>query len=334
MHIHTLHRWKHDHRFHLDHGHGEQATWWVIVLTLVMMAAEILAGMLFGSMALLADGWHMGTHAVALGITVFAYRYARLHASNPRFSFGTGKVGSLGGFASAIVLAGVALLMIGESLQRFFSPVTIHFNEAIIVAVIGLVVNVVSAFILEGPHRHGHDQGHSGHHHHDQNLRAAYLHVLADALTSFLAIIALLAGKALGWVALDPLMGIVGAALILRWSYGLLRDTSRILLDSAMEKHRLEAMRMRIEADADNRVTDLHVWPLGAHGFAAIIAIVTHMPREPEYYKEMLLAEFSELDHITVEIHPCEGESCLASGAAEMLSSPFGEGLEKSKKNQ
>ncbi|OGQ95708.1 MAG: cation transporter [Deltaproteobacteria bacterium RIFOXYD12_FULL_57_12] len=321
MHIHTLHRWKHEHNFHVDSGHGERRTRQVIWLTVTTMVAEIVAGFIFGSMALLADGWHMGTHGVALGITVFAYRHARRHAANPLYSFGTGKVGVLGGFTSAVLLGGVALFMVVESTQRLIQPVAIRFNEAIAVAVIGLAVNVLSVLLLEGG-GHGH-HGHHDHddhdhapgngHRHDHNLRAAYLHVLADALTSVLAIVALAAGKGFGWVWLDPFMGLVGAGLIARWSHGLLRDTGRILLDSGMSQERLAAIRAAIETDADNRVADLHVWPLGSHDFAAIISIVTHRPRPPGYYKK-LLAAFHELNHITVEVHACDGESCLPTG--------------------
>ena len=233
MHIHTLQKWKHRHRYNIEDGHGERNTRRVIVLTLSMMIIEITAGYLFGSMALLADGWHMGTHAVALGITAFAYFYARRHSDNPNYSFGTGKVGVLGGFTSAVVLAVIALLIGVESIQRLFSPHPIRFNEAIAVAFVGLVVNVISAFLLQEKHHHHHGHGHDHDHSkkfRDHNLRAAYFHVLADALTSVLAIIALFTGKAFGWIWMDPIMGIVGALIISRWSYGLLVDTGKVLL--------------------------------------------------------------------------------------------------------
>ena len=262
MHIHTLHRWQHNHRFHLEHGDGERSTRRVMVLTLGMMVIEITAGIAFGSMALLADGWHMGTHAVALGITALAYYFARRHADNPRFSFGTGKVGELGGFASAVVLAVIALIMAAESVQRLITPQTIRFNEAIAVAVVGLIVNVVSAYMLQDRHAHDHAAGPA--HHRDHNLKAAYLHVLADALTSVLAIAALLTGKAFGWVWMDPLMGIVGAAIITRWAYGLMIDTGRILLDRDVDPRVVADIAARIEAEADNRVADIHVWRLSA----------------------------------------------------------------------
>ena len=310
MHRYTLYRWQHTHRFHLDHGHGERSTHRVIALTLIMMVVEISAGLAFGSMALLADGWHMGTHAVALGITALAYYFARRHADNPRFTFGTGKVGELGGFASAMVLAVVAIIMAAESVQRLISPHLIRFNQAIAVAVVGLIVNVVSAFILQDRHSHGHADNHAKGLHHDHNLKAAYLHVLADALTSVLAIVALLTGKAFGWVWMDPAMGIVGALIIIRWAYGLLMDTGRILLDRDVDPQLVSDIVGRIEAESDNRVSDIHVWRVGAHSLSVILSVVTHHPRPPEHYKR-LLSEFDELEHVTVEVNGCEGESCI-----------------------
>jgi len=311
MHVHNIDRWTHDHRFDLDAARGERNTLRVIALTIVMMVIEIFAGALFGSMALIADGWHMGTHAAALCITVFAYRYARRHAENPIYSFGTGKVGALGGFASAVVLGVVALLMVFESVQRFFEPLAIRLDEAIFVAVLGLIVNLVSAYILQSG-GDGHDHGHGHAHRHDHNLRAAYLHVVADALTSFLAIFALFAGKLLGWVWMDPAMGIVGAIVITRWSVGLLRDSSSVLLDSDVPEEMLAQVRTAIESDADNRVTDLHLWRVGAGQISAIVSLVTHYPKPPEHYKELLTA-FEELAHVTVEVNEGPGEPCLPS---------------------
>jgi cation diffusion facilitator family transporter len=306
-----MNRWRHDHRFNPDNHHGERATRRVIALTLSMMGIEIAAGIAFGSMALLADGWHMGTHAAALGITALAYRYARRHADNPRFSFGTGKVGELGGFASAVVLAVVAVIMAAESIERLTAPRAIRFDEAIAVAVAGLAVNVASAFMLRGePHGHGHDHGHGDHHHHDHNLKAAYLHVLADALTSLLAIAALSAGKAFGWVWMDPLIGIAGAAIITRWSYGLLRDTGRILLDRDVDPDFVAEIVAAIEAADDNRVADIHVWRLGGRSLAVILSVVTHAPKPPQHYKK-LLEGFGDIVHATVEVIGCAGESCL-----------------------
>lgn len=288
----------------------------VIAITITMMVVEITSGFIFGSMALLADGWHMATHTIALGITLFAYSFSRKNIDNPRYSFGTGKVGVLGGFASAVSLAVVALFMIIESVERLFSPEDIHFNEAILVAVIGLVVNLVSAILLQGSgghhhhHHHGHEHSHDHSHGHvDHNLKAAYMHVVADALTSFFAIIALLTGKFWGLNWLDPVMGIVGALVIVRWAYGLVKDTAGTLLDSGVEPALMERVKGIVEADRDNRVTDLHLWKLGGSQVSAIISLVTHYPQPPFYYKE-LLEGVEELEHITVEVNPAEGEPC------------------------
>jgi cation diffusion facilitator family transporter len=322
MHTDSIEHWQHDHAFGTDvKTRGELRTWWVIALTAVTMVVEIAAGLIFGSMALLADGWHMGTHAAALGVTAFAYIYARRHANDRRYSFGTGKVGALGGFASAVGLAVVALLVFGESAQRLTQPVAIRFDEAIAVAVIGLVVNLLCAFLLREDHEHHHviagadDQGARGHdhQHHDHNLRAAYLHVLADALTSLLAIAALTAGKYLAWTWMDPVMGLVGAFVIARWSIGLLRDTSRVLLDAEVGHRRREAVTKAIESDADNRVTDLHIWRVGPRHLAAIVSLVTDEPRDPAHYKA-LLQRFADLAHVTIEVHPCRREERGPSG--------------------
>lgn len=308
MHVHNLNKWKHSHRFNSDDRHGERNTRRVIILTLAMMIIEISAGYLSGSMALLADGWHMGTHAAALGITAIAYYYARRHSDNPNYSFGTGKVGVLGGFTSAVVLAVVALLMGVESLTRLMNPIPIKFNEAIMVAVIGLVVNIVSALLLkESRHHHDHASNNMGH---DHNLRAAYLHVIADALTSILAIIALVTGKALGWVWMDPIMGIVGALIIARWSYSLLGDTGRILLDRDVNPEAIAEIKNVIESDADNRVSDIHVWRVGPHHLSVILSIVTHFPNPPRYYKK-LLSGYNDISHLTVEVNKCEGKPCI-----------------------
>jgi cation diffusion facilitator family transporter len=316
MHSHTLDEWKHSHDFSLDTREGERRTRLVVLLTATMMVVEIAAGYLFGSMALLADGWHMGTHVAALAISLFAYRYARQHADNPSYSFGTGKVSALGGFASAVALAVVALLMGMESLHRLVVPETIRFDQAILVATIGLGVNLASAWLLQGGHDHhladdhDHDDHHRHDHHHDHNLRAAYLHVIADALTSVLAIVALLAGKYFDWVWMDACMGLVGAALITRWGYGLLKETSGLLLDGAPDADRLEQVRAAIESEADSRVVDLHLWRLGPRSYGAIISLVTHQPRDVQHYKA-LLADFAELQHVTVEVNRCRGELCF-----------------------
>ena len=274
MHPHPLENWQHSHEFSVKNEKGEQRTQYVLVLTAITMSVEIVAGSAYGSMALLADGWHMGTHVAAFLIAIFAYRYARKHENNPAYSFGTGKVNVLGGFASAIALAVVALVMLVESLQRIVDPHAIHFNEAIVVACIGLLVNVVSAFLLKDDHSHAHHDDHQ--HHHDHNLKAAYLHVLADALTSLLAIVALVLGKFLGWNWLDPIMGVVGAIIITRWSYGLLKQTSPILLDASIEEDYKQAIVEMIEQDADNRISDIHAWRVGANHYAVILALVTH----------------------------------------------------------
>lgn len=286
-------------------------------LTVIMMVVEIVTGSISGSMALLADGWHMGTHFFALGITAFAYYYARKHADNAGYSFGTGKVSVLGGFTSAIVLAVVALLMAVESLQRLFRPESIRFDEALLVAVIGLIVNLVSALLLHGS-SHAHADCDGEHHHHDHNLKAAYLHVLADALTSVLAIVALLAGRQLGWVWLDPVMGVVGALVITRWAYGLLKETSKILLDRDGCRATTARIHTLIEADADNRIADLHLWKLSSNQMATIISIVTHYPKPPGHYKD-LLKELHNLHHVTVEIHLSEGILCVEGWAEFVL---------------
>jgi len=311
MHIYHLDQWKHSHRFVTTAGHGERNTRRVIMLTLAMMIIEVSAGYLFGSMALLADGWHMGTHAVALGITAFAYYYARRNSENPNYSFGTGKVGVLGGFASAVVLAAIALLMGAASIKRLINPSPILFNEAIVVAVLGLTVNLISAWLLQGKPGQAHQHHGHSHSHQDHNLRGAYLHVLADALTSLLAIIALLAGKMYGWVWMDPLMGIVGALVITRWSWGLLIDTGRILLDRDVNQEAIDEIKATVEADSDTRITDIHVWRVGSYHLSVIISLATHYPKSPAYYKKLLL-EFDEIVHVTIEVNHCEGEPCIA----------------------
>ena len=292
-----------DHDFLHGGGHGERRVYLVLALTLVTMVVEIVAGLIFNSMALTADGWHMGTHAAAFGITIFAYRYARKHARNPRFSFGTGKVGVLGGFASAVALGVVALLMAGESLHRVFEPRAIRFNEAILVAAVGLVVNLVSAFLLKGEHHHhGHDHGHDHGHHEDHNLKAAYFHVLADALTSIAAIVALTLGRFFGWSVLDPIMGVVGALVIARWALGLLKDTSAILLDGSVEPELRDRIRAAVEAEADCGVTDLHVWAVAPGHHAVILTVESSTARQPADIKA-LLAGIGHLVHVNVEVH-------------------------------
>ena len=280
------------HRFEIsvDHGRAERSTWRVIVLTAVMMVVEITAGTIYGSMALLADGWHMATHVAALGIAAFAYGYARRHAGSARYSFGTGKIGVLAGFASAVALAVIALLMGIESITRLAHPALIRFDEAILVAALGLAVNVVSAVLL------------GDHDHHDHNLRAAYIHVLADALTSVLAIVALTCGKAWGWVWMDPVMGLVGGLVIVRWSAGLLRETSHILLDGAADRETIKALREAIENDAGTRISDLHVWHIAPKQVAAIVVVESEQPHSPAHYQARL-EQVANLAHVTVEVN-------------------------------
>lgn len=310
MHIHKLGQWKHGHNFFEHREQNEKNTQKVMGLTAVTMVVEIVAGITFGSMALLADGWHMGTHVAAFLITLFAYRYSRKNADNPDFSFGPGKINVLGAFASAVALAVVALMMAVESIGRFSSPVEIHYGQSMLVAGVGLVVNVACAFLLHGSHGHDHHHGHGDHHYEDHNLKAAYFHVLADALTSVLAIIALLFGSLFGWWALDPVMGIVGALVITRWAWGLLKESSAILLDAGVESELRERIKATVEADADNRVTDLHVWKVGPHHLSAIVTLVTHYPRPVEEYRK-LLAGFEQIKHLTIEVIQCGDEPCL-----------------------
>ncbi|WP_116519700.1 CDF family Co(II)/Ni(II) efflux transporter DmeF [Achromobacter insuavis] len=339
----------HDHVFlGQDHRRNERRVWWVIALTAGMMVVEIIAGNLYGSMALVADGWHMSTHAGAMLITALAYGYARRQARNPRFTFGTGKLGELAGFASAIVLALIAMLIGWDSLARLVDPVPIRFDEAIAIAAAGLLVNLVSAWLLRDDHGHAHGHGghaseqvrrdHHGHDHghdhdhdhehrhaheddpdhahghgaahgrprrtHDNNLRSAYVHVLADALTSVLAIAALLAGRSYGWLWADPAMGVVGALVIARWSWGLIRDAGTVLLDATPQSGR---MRRDIEQalDAgDGEIADLHVWQVGPGHYAAIVSLVTRHPRDSAFYKAKL-AHIAGLSHLTVETQAC-----------------------------
>lgn len=303
----TVRPWDHDHVFNQDKiKAGEKRTLIVILLTATTMTIEITAGILFGSMALLADGLHMASHATALLLAWFAYRYARHHANDRRYTFGTGKVNALAGFTGALLLALFALGMGYESIERLFLPIPIEFNQAIAVAVVGLLVNVVSVIILGGRHQHdhhhGHGQDHERHagHRHDHNLRSAYLHVLTDALTSVFAIVALLAGKYFHQVWLDPAMGIVGGILVARWSWSLLRQSSDVLLDREGPEEVREAIKKSIETGSNHRVTDLHVWSIGPGIYAAIISVLTDKRLSPDYYKKLIPAELP-IVHVTVE---------------------------------
>ena len=307
----------HDHLFlGARHEQAERRTWMVIVLCTVMMIAEIVGGFLFGSIALVADGLHMSTHASALLLAALAYSFARRHARDQRFSFGTGKFGDLAGFTSAIILAMIALLIGYEAVSRLISPLAIRFNEAIPIAVLGLIVNVASVLLLSGGgHDHGHGLGHdagghdahrdaheTAHHaaHRDNNIRAAIIHVLADAGVSLLVIVGLLLGRLFGWVWMDPVAGICGAVVIAAWSYGLIRDTGAILLDMNPDLNMGERMRAVLEVDGD-RLTDLHLWRLGPGHLGAIVGVATTTLRGSDYYHR-LLARFSALSHVTVEV--------------------------------
>lgn len=339
MHTHEMSSWTHDHVFDQDRARpGERRTLIIVIVTAVFMVVEIVAGLYYGSMALLADGLHMASHAAALGISVAAYVFARRYAADRRFSFGTGKVNSLAAFASAILLFGFAALMAVESIGRLFNPVTISFDQAILVAVLGLLVNGASAWLLAStPHHHhhgqehghhgqgqdhdhshgqGHGQGHGhghGHHHgeapsselqKDHNLRAAYLHVLADALTSLLAIVALLAGKYAGAAWLDPVMGIVGAILVAHWSWGLLRIAAKVLLDWQAEDPVIDRLHEALLVDESDRIADLHVWTIGQGHHAAEVTIVTDHARSPTHYKALIPDDLG-IVHVTIEVHRC-----------------------------
>jgi cation diffusion facilitator family transporter len=312
MHTHSVAPWQHPHVFlGAQHDRHERRTWFVVGLTGAMMVAEIVGGTIFGSMAVVADGWHMSTHAGALALAALAYRFARRRAHDPRFSFGTGKVGELAAFSSAVILAIVAALIGYEAALRLYAPIHIEFEQATWLAAIGLLVNLASAWLLfDGhAHAHAHDHHHHGHEHHqhgksDTNIRAAYVHVLADALTSVLAIVALLAGRFYGLAWMDPLMALVGVCVILNWSYGLMRASGAVLLDMVPNR-RLEALiRLRLETGGD-RVSDLHLWQLGPGHVALIAALVSDRPKPPAVYKRRL-AGMPGLSHVTVEVHACE----------------------------
>ena len=313
MHTHSLEPWTHDHVF-LGHQHArnERRTWFVVAITAIMMVGEIAAGSYFGSMALLADGWHMATHAAALGIAAVAYLLARRQARDSRFTFGTGKFGDLAAFSSAIILAMIAVQVAYESAVRLVHPVPIAYGEAILVAALGLAVNLVSAWLLREPHDHDHHgHGHShGHRHGDNNLRAAYVHVLADAATSILAILALVAAMLAQWVWADPAVGIVGSLVIASWAYGLIRNSGAVLLDASADKTIETVIRDRLETKGD-RVTDLHLWQVGPGHRAAVISIVSDNPLPPATYKRRLRS-LRGLSHVTVEVETCPDPSHAA----------------------
>ncbi len=340
-HTHDLSPWQHSHQFDTGNRKGEARTRWVLAVTLVTMVAEILGGWWTGSMALLADGWHMGTHALALGVATAAYALARRHASDARYTFGTWKIEVLGSFASALVLGLVAVGIMFESALRLWKAEPLSAQTALIVAVLGLVVNLVSAWLLHGADDHGHQHGsdahgaaahgaaahakqaghahahgaHGDHAHHDHppaakggghdlNLRAAYVHVLADALTSVLAIAALAAALWLGWWWLDPLVGVLGAVVIGVWAVGLMRQSSAVLLDREMDNPLTQQIRSTLESDGDAKVADLHVWRVGRDKFAAIACVVADQPLEPSVYRARLSA-IEQLAHLSLEVNRC-----------------------------
>lgn len=320
MHHKQIELWRHHHIFNNDKKAIEKGTLVVVIVTLVTMTAEILFGWLSNSMALLADGWHMGTHAFALGVSLMAYVLARKYAQDETFTFGTWKIEVLGAYTSAIVLGVVGLMMIYSSVLRIIHPLSIHYNQALFVAVVGLVVNLACAYILNSA-GHAHDAGHSAHHaetdeqdHHDHahddlNLKAAYLHVMADALTSVLAIVALLGAKYFNVTWLDPFMGIVGAALILRWAYRLLKETGNILLERETDDALINEIRQIIESDGDSRICDVHLWKVAQHKYACILSLVAANKYSADEYKARLNG-VHELAHITIEVNACPECSC------------------------
>jgi len=300
----SIENFKHTHRFDEGNPLAEKNTLRVAILTATMMVVEIAGGWYYNSMALLADGWHMSSHTVAMGLSVFAYAFARKYAHDLRFSFGTWKIEVLGGYTSALFLVMVAGLMVFQSIERLFSPSPIEYNQAIAIAVVGLFVNLASAWLLRDGHHHRHEHSHEHEHsHHDLNLRSAYVHVLTDAATSVLAIIALFGGKLWGASWLDPVMGLLGAALVSAWAYGLLRDTGRVLLDAEMGAPVVEEIRDVIKAVSEEvEISDLHVWRVGKGKYACILCLVTNQPVSPQYFKQQLSVH-EELVHISVEIN-------------------------------
>jgi len=312
MDMHEIEAWRHPHVFDSGNPAAERGARLVLWITLAMMVGEIVAGVAFNSMALLADGWHMGTHAFAIGLSAFAYAMARRFANDGRFAFGTWKIEILASFTSALFLLVVAAAMVWESIDHLLAPQQIRFHEAMLVAVLGLAVNLVCAWILGDAHHHHHDHGHGSHDHHhgeDLNLKSAYVHVLADAATSILAIAALAGGAWFGWTWLDPVMGIVGAMLVAVWAWGLARDAGRVLLDCEMDHPVVAEVREVIEAHPEwvitTRIADLHVWRVGKGCFAVILGLVTHDPELAAEDVRRELARHEELVHISVEINYC-----------------------------
>lgn len=312
MHQQHIESWQHQHAFNIEKKAIEKRTLIVVIITFVMMIAEILVGWVSNSMALLADGWHMGTHAFALGISLLAYILARKYSNDQSFTFGTWKIEILGAYSSAIILGMVGVIMIFSSLERLLNPLDILYDQALMVAIIGLIVNLACAFILNvkdhahEPHQHHteHDHSHSHDTHDDLNLKSAYLHVVADALTSVLAIVALLGAKYFNYNWLDPIMGMIGAILILSWAASLIRSTSHILLEREMDYTLVNAIKAQIESDNDTKISDLHVWKVAQHQYACIVSLVTGRPYTIDEYKERL-SILPELVHVTIEKNLC-----------------------------
>ncbi len=330
MHTHDLSPWRHEHVFDTGNAAGERGTWWVMALTAAMMVIEVSAGWFYHSLALLADGFHMSSHAVAIGLSAFAYWAARRYAKDPRYAFGTWKLEVLAGFASAVFLLVIAGLMVVGSVERLLSPQAIRYQEALLVAAAGLLVNGVSAFILGAAHHQGGHRGHPGHSHghhhphghhndhhhghahgHDLNLRSAYLHVIADAATSVLALAALAGGWLLGWDWLDPVMGLVGAALVAFWAKGLIAETAKVLLDREMDHPVVDEIRELIAergASGETLIADLHVWRVGRAAYACALSLVTHDPQLSADEVRRWLSVHEEIAHATVEIHHCPAD--------------------------
>jgi cation diffusion facilitator family transporter len=314
MHTTDISIWRHEHNFCGDTSYAEKRTRMVVVLTAGMMIVEIVSGYFFHSMALVADGWHMGTHVAAFVLAALAYSYGRRHSKDERFTFGTGKVGVLGAFTSAVILSIIALVIAANSIHRLIVPQAIHFREAILIAVVGLAVNLISALMLKDePHHHHHGHADGGHHH-DLNLKAAYVHVLADSVTALGAIFALVAGYCFGWVWLDPTVGLVGTVVILSWAYALLRDTGSILLDRVPASSDLPIVIREGIEDEDSKIADLHIWQVGVNKFAAIISVVAHHPKTPDEYRNALKVH-EELVHVTVEVQTCHPKTSRSPGS-------------------
>lgn len=322
MHQEHIELWRHHHTFNVDKKAIEKRTWMVVMITFVTMIAEILFGWISNSMALLADGWHMGTHAFALGVSLTAYIAARKYAKDDAFTFGTWKIEILGAYTSAVVLGIVGVIMIFSSVERMIYPLNIYYNQALFVAISGLLVNLTCAAILHnGGHAHKHSHRHHEkdeylHHQHDDedlNLKSAYLHVVADAMTSVLAVLALLSAKYFNFIWLDPFMGIVGAGLIIHWSYLLLKDTGGILLEREADNFIQKEIRHEIESDGDSKISDLHIWKVAQNKYACIVSVVVEARCSIEEYKERL-KKIRQLAHVTIEINDCKSQSPLIGG--------------------